>query len=225
MSYHTAVIWIGVLTLVAGPPFALVVWRALRKQAIALAEQEASGSNGRQRARPWSWTLLACAVGILLVTFLVGFLAGILRLFLLPSADSAVMTMLYGVWTAIFAAAFVFSRRGPRLPHSIVLIRSELAVTGDFLAIWVACTDAVKVMGALLGSQDQQSKQLEAKIPRSWRSGGERLNVSIEAGAEHTWLVKVTSDSLYPMVMYDHGKNARNVRTYIDALRARLLRP
>ena len=72
-------------------------------------------------------------------------------------------------------------------------------------------------IGAGIRTRDETGGRLEAVVPISWRSWGERLGVDVR-GVDGDVLVQIKSRSWLPTTLIDWGKNADNVRRFLSAV-------
>jgi hypothetical protein len=72
-------------------------------------------------------------------------------------------------------------------------------------------------IGAGIRRRDQAAGRLEAVVPISWRSWGEKMGVEV-LGVDGDALVQVKSRSTLPTTLIDWGKNAENVRRFLGTL-------
>ncbi len=77
--------------------------------------------------------------------------------------------------------------------------------------------EALIVIGGRISVRDQAAGRLEATIPFSFKSAGEKVQVEL-LGADGDVLVLVTSASRMPTTLVDWGKNADNISRFTDWL-------
>lgn len=76
---------------------------------------------------------------------------------------------------------------------------------------------ALNALGATVTAEDEVGGRIEARLSVSWRSWGEKLSVEV-SGVDNETLVRVTSASRLPTTLFDYGKNAGNVKRFLEAL-------
>ena len=76
---------------------------------------------------------------------------------------------------------------------------------------------ALLTIGAGVTVRDSAAGRLEAVVPVSWRSWGEKIGVDV-LGVDGDALVQVKSTSAFPWTLVDWGKNADNLRRFLAAL-------
>ena len=77
---------------------------------------------------------------------------------------------------------------------------------------------ALNVIGASVTKEDRDAGRIDAKIPMSFTSWGEKLVVEI-FGSDNAVSVFITSSSAYSFTLVDWGKNKSNVDRFLDWLR------
>jgi hypothetical protein len=76
---------------------------------------------------------------------------------------------------------------------------------------------ALNVIGGIVKSEDQSSGRIVGTVPINWKSWGERVVVEV-SGVDKDVLVRVTSKTRLPTQLFDLGKNAQNVKRFLDWL-------
>jgi hypothetical protein len=76
---------------------------------------------------------------------------------------------------------------------------------------------ALNVIGGIVKSEDQSLGRIVGTVPISWKSWGERVVVEV-SGVDNDVLVRVTSKTRLPTQLVDLGKNAQNVKRFLDRL-------
>jgi len=82
------------------------------------------------------------------------------------------------------------------------------------------------VMGAFFGGSiaifsvlfDPEAGVITANIPWSWRSFGEKIQVSVKEASPLEALVEVNSRPRWPLTLADYGRNFENVETICEHL-------
>ena len=77
--------------------------------------------------------------------------------------------------------------------------------------------EALSAIGARVTAEDEASGRIEGKLSVNWRSWGENLSVEV-SGVDNDALVRVTSASRLPTTLFDYGKNAGNVKRFLETL-------
>jgi hypothetical protein len=77
--------------------------------------------------------------------------------------------------------------------------------------------DALDAIGATVTAKDEASGRIEGRLAVTWRSWGEKLSVEV-SGVDNDARVRVTSASRLRTTLIDYGKNASNVKRFIEAL-------
>jgi len=77
--------------------------------------------------------------------------------------------------------------------------------------------EALIVIGGRLSVRDQAARRLEATVPFSFKSFGEKVQVEL-LGIDGDVLVQVKSVSRMPTTLLDWGKNADNIARFTDWL-------
>jgi hypothetical protein len=77
--------------------------------------------------------------------------------------------------------------------------------------------EALIVIGGRISVRDQAGRRLEATIPLSLKSLGEKVDVEV-LGIDGDVLVHVKSASRMPMTLIDWGKNADNILRFTNWL-------
>jgi hypothetical protein len=77
---------------------------------------------------------------------------------------------------------------------------------------------ALNVIGGVVKSEDEPAGRIVGSIMMSWASWGEWITVDV-SGVDNDVLVRVTSKTRMSTQLVDYGKNARNVKRFLDWLK------
>lgn len=92
--------------------------------------------------------------------------------------------------------------------------RGSLVVASSPTQAFHRAERVLRRLGGEITRSDPQAGRIEAKLPMSARSWGERVHVDV-AGDEGEVLLTVVSRSRLPTTLFDFGKNADNVRRFV----------
>ena len=125
------------------------------------------------------------------------------------------------VFWALCLVSYVYQfrvvRRGPDTP-SRVRREARVTVDGDYEAVFDRCENAVRKLGARIVLLERDGGHIHARTGLSWRSFGERVNVSITREGDASCVVVLASDSVTPITLVDYGRNSNNLELLIDSL-------
>jgi hypothetical protein len=76
---------------------------------------------------------------------------------------------------------------------------------------------ALNVVGGKVKTEDPSTGKIEGTVSMSLTSWGENILIQV-SGVDDGALVRISSSSSWPTTLFDFGKNARNVRRFLDWL-------
>lgn len=131
--------------------------------------------------------------------------------------------LLFGSFTAIFV--WVASRSTKRRygPHAEDVHQSRtMLIDRPVSEVAKACRDAaLTIRKAQLLTKSQSETEIAVKVGMSWKSFGERINISIKSNAKGQSLVTIASTPSYSRTTLDYGKNFEDVELICHALSQR----
>jgi hypothetical protein len=99
----------------------------------------------------------------------------------------------------------------------VVSRESRVHLKGKLVDAFRLSEEALIVIGGRISVRDQAAGRLEATIPVSLKSWGEKVQVNV-SGVDGDVLVQVKSTSRLRTTLFDMGKNADNVKRFADWL-------
>jgi hypothetical protein len=217
-------VWVKILTIVAGALSLMTALITYRKTRAAGAEQQQASTAPRLRvlslegySKPWSPYWLKSLIilgGIMTLPMLV---VGFVVLVSEPSVGTAFPFLCF----ALFAVGYVFSARrlwGNPQQGSLAKREATINVQGSYDQIWDQCIAALKRIKAAIKTIDAKKGLIESNIGLNWRSWGEIVVVQITRIGADECSVHVKSDSKLVTTAFDYGKNASNIRRFVDEL-------
>ena len=99
----------------------------------------------------------------------------------------------------------------------MVVKKGEIKVSGTVPEAYRKSAEALNVIGGTIKSQDQATGKIKGTMSMSLWSWGENIVIEV-TGVENGALVRFTSSCRMPTTLFDYGKNARNVRRFLDWL-------
>lgn len=97
----------------------------------------------------------------------------------------------------------------------MVVKTGEIHVSTPLSEAYRRSAQALNVIGGKVEREDQATGKIEGTISMSLSSWGENILIEV-SGAENGALVRITSSSQWRTTLFDFGKNARNVRRFLD---------
>ena len=107
-------------------------------------------------------------------------------------------------------------KRGRGAP-SKVRREARVTVDGNYDETFDRCESAVRKLRAKVISLDRDSGQIHARTGFSWRSVGERVDISVTRQSDTVCSVVLASDSVTPITV-DYGKNSKNLEILLENL-------
>jgi hypothetical protein len=168
-------------------------------------------------SKPWSplWLKsLVIAGGILTLPMAaLGFLAFV--------SEPSVGTAFPFVFFAACVVGYVFSAKrlwGNPQQGSIAKREAKINIQASYDQIWDECTAALRRMKVDIKTIDAKKGLIEGNTGPNWRSWGETVVVQITRIGADECSVHVKSDSRTITTVFDYGKNASNIRRFVDEL-------
>jgi hypothetical protein len=97
----------------------------------------------------------------------------------------------------------------------MVVKRGETHLSTPLSEAYRRSAEALNVIGGEVKSEDTASGKIEGTISMSFVSWGENILIEV-SGVDDDALVRITSSSRWRPTLVDYGKNARNVRRFLD---------
>ena len=101
----------------------------------------------------------------------------------------------------------------------MVVKKGEIQLSAPLSEAYRRSAQALNVIGGEVKAGDPASGKMEGTISMSFVSWGENILIEV-TGLDNRALVRITSSSRLPTTLFDFGKNARNVRRFLDWLTA-----
>jgi hypothetical protein len=217
-------VWIKiatVLTTVLSLMTAVITY--LKTRAPAAAQQQVTTVRRlrvlslESDSKPWSPLWLKSLIimgGIMTLPMLIlGYMVFVSE----PSVGTAFPFLFF----AVCAVGYVVSARrlwGSPQQGSIAKREATINVQGSYDQIWDQCIAALKRINADIKTIDATKGLIEGSMGLNWRSWGETVVVQITRIGADECSVHVKSDSKLVTTALDYGKNASNIRRFVDEL-------
>jgi hypothetical protein len=99
----------------------------------------------------------------------------------------------------------------------MVVKKGEIQPSASVSEAYRRSAQALNVIGGTVKTQDQATAKIEGTISMSMVSWGENILIDVAAVGDGA-IVRITSSSRWPTTLFDWGKNARNVRRFLEWL-------
>jgi hypothetical protein len=99
----------------------------------------------------------------------------------------------------------------------MVVSNGEIHITVPLAEAYRRAAQALTVIGGEVKREDPAEGKIEGIVSTSFVSWGENILIEVTA-ADNGALVRITSSSRWRTTVFDYGKNARNVRRFLDWL-------
>jgi hypothetical protein len=96
----------------------------------------------------------------------------------------------------------------------VVAREAQVRVQSNVVDAFRRSQEALVGIGGIVTVADRSTGRLEARMPMSFRSWGERVQVDV-SGADGDVLVRIRSASRWPTTLIDWGKNADNLNRFL----------
>jgi len=133
-----------------------------------------------------------------------------------PSFATSFLLLFFGALTSVYA--WIGKRLWTNPTGSPVKRETKFDIQGDYDRIWDQCITALKRMNVDIKILDSKNGLIEGKIGWSWKSFGEIIAVHIIALGSDQCAVHAKSDSVIITTVFDWGKNAANIRRFLQEL-------
>lgn len=170
-----------------------------------------------EHAVPWSplWfkaAVVVCGILSVLMTAM-----GVFTFVQEPSLDSLLPPLFFGacIVSFVFSAKRLWS--DPR-QGSLVKREQTFNIAGEYDQLLDGCVAALRRMKVDIKTIDAKKGVIEGKTAWSWQSLGEIFVVQITKVGPGECSVHVKSDSIIVTTAYDFGKNASNIRRFVQEL-------
>jgi hypothetical protein len=134
------------------------------------------------------------------------------------SAKRTFSLVIDGLLAAYFWTVVLSSRGWRRRPRSFCHKDADLEVEGSYAQILARCSRAIARVGARVTELDLDRGIVRANTPRGLLAAGEKISFVIQGLQEGRYSIRLESDSLNPLQLWDYGKNTANLRASIQAL-------
>jgi tRNA A-37 threonylcarbamoyl transferase component Bud32 len=121
-------------------------------------------------------------------------------------------------WAVWFLAHFVYLRRFRTQGRTRTHKETAIELEGSFAQILARCSQAISQLGAHVTDLDLSEGSIHARTAMSMKSAGERIRFQVRATDQDRYSVRVESDLVNPLKLWDYGKNAANLRKVIASL-------
>ena len=148
----------------------------------------------------------------------VGFLSGVAALLLTGKLVYAVVAAMYAGLTVLCVRHLVWLKRTRHRVSSRTACRAQVTLPGDRAQVFEACLAGIKAIGARDGETGTEQSEISARLPWTWKSGGELIRVVITPDQASAYRVRVVSDAAQPTTLLDSGENVKNVQQFIDSV-------
>ena len=91
-------------------------------------------------------------------------------------------------------------------------------ILGEYDQLWDGCVAALRRMKVEIKTIDAKKGVIEGETAWSWKSFGEILVIQITKAGPDEYSVHVKSDSIIVTTAFDFGKNASNIRRFVQEL-------
>ena len=202
--------YLGVVTALIGLATAWVTYRASVKRSITSAEQrapvlaitDASVSIKYWNPRRLLWIQGAIGAVYLVILWLLGFR--------LPY-----VLVMAGLGIVIGMLGTLFLRHKP---PSRVMKSASIVIAEQRSEAVRRCLGVLQNIGARIARVDQELGLIQARMPMSFWSWGNIVNITVASDKSDRSEIRVSSDSIMPSALLDFGVNARLVRRVISQL-------
>ena len=99
----------------------------------------------------------------------------------------------------------------------MIVKKGEIQLTAPLAEAYRRATQTLNVIGGEVKSEDPVTGKIEGIVSTSFVSWGENILIEVIAVGNGA-LVRITSSSRWRTTLFDYGKNARNVRRFLDWL-------
>ncbi|MBX9568147.1 MAG: hypothetical protein K2X77_04590 [Candidatus Obscuribacterales bacterium] len=94
-----------------------------------------------------------------------------------------------------------------------------LELEGSLREVRRLCREALLVVPNIKSvSEEEDSPNLMASTGASWRSPGERLQISIESAGDNKWKIRCNSQCAQQNIAFDYAKNYENVESFLKRM-------
>jgi hypothetical protein len=202
--------FISIITGLIGLATAWVAYQATVKRSITNAEQRArvlAINDPTVGIDYWKPTRVLWVQGV------IGFIYVLVLLFWL--GDDPVIPISAAAGVGIGMSIFLFVRKKP---PSRVMRSTSIVIAEEQSEAVKRCLEALQKIGARIARLDQESGLIQARVPLSFWSYGNIVNVSVVSDRSNRSEIHVSSDSILPSVVFDFGYNARILRRITSQL-------
>lgn len=99
----------------------------------------------------------------------------------------------------------------------MVTKQGEIQLNAPLSEAYRRSAQALNVIGGKVKTEDPSTGKIEGTISMSLTSWGENILIEV-TGVDDRAVVHIRSSSSWPTTLFDFGKNAQNVRRFLDWL-------
>lgn len=99
----------------------------------------------------------------------------------------------------------------------MVVKQGEIQLSTPLTEAYRRSAQALNVIGGKVKTEDPSTGRIEGTVSMSLTSWGENILIQV-SGVDDGAMVRISSSSRMPTTLVDFGKNAQNVRRFLDWL-------